>query len=104
MWEEKSTVFELLSALRRLLLGEARVEQLFPASTLTRWMKRTRQIFELEANLSGMRYRYQLVVEHEPERNRTRLEEELLECEGVALYSGKLGQGRLSRAGGAAEG
>ncbi|WP_309896929.1 AAA family ATPase [Archangium sp.] len=79
----KTTVFEVLSCLRRLYSGRENVTEVFSPSTLTRWQKRTRQVFELELALDGEDYRYRLEVEHEAERSRSRVERE-------ALYQGEM--------------
>jgi predicted ATPase len=83
----KSTVFDVLAALHRLHRGEARVDELFPASTLTRWQKRTLQVFELEALLEGSRYRYRLELSHDNEAGRSELHEEYLFVGDVPLYT-----------------
>ena len=38
----------------------------FPTPTLTRWQKRDKQVFELDAVLGEDDLRYRLEVEHEP--------------------------------------
>jgi predicted ATPase len=83
----KSTVFEVLAALHRLHRGEARVDELFPTSTLTRWQKRPTQTFELEASLEGSRYRYRLELSHDNEAGRGELHEEYLFVGDVPLYT-----------------
>jgi predicted ATPase len=83
----KSTVFEVLSALHRLHRGEARVDELFPPATLTRWQKRLVQTFELEVLLEGSRYRYRLELSHDNEAGRGELHEEYLFVGDVPLYT-----------------
>ena len=83
----KSTVFEVLSALHRLHRAEARVDELFPTSTLTRWHKRLTQTFELEALLEGSRYRYRLELSHDNDAGRGELHEEYLFVGDVPLYT-----------------
>ena len=83
----KSTVFEVLSALHRLQRAEARVDELFPSSTRTRWQKRPTQVFELEALLEGSRYRYRLELSHDNEAGRGELHEEYLFVGDIPLYT-----------------
>jgi len=59
----KTSVLDVVFALRRLLSGDAKVtdKDVFPAPTLTRWQKRDKQAFELDVSLDGddLRYRCQ---------------------------------------------
>lgn len=82
----KTTVFEVLSALRRIYRNEARFSDAFPPTTLNRWQKRTRQTFDLEVSLEGEAYRYRLELEHEPERRETRVEKEEVYFGETPLY------------------
>jgi predicted ATPase len=82
----KTTVFEVLSALRRLHQDGLQFRDAFPPSTLTRWQKRTHQVFELEASLEGEVYRYRLELEQDPEHRQTRVEREELYLGEVPLY------------------
>jgi len=52
----KTSVLDVVFALRQLLAGTAKVTDLgaFPTSTLTRWQKRNMQVFELDAVLEGI--------------------------------------------------
>ncbi|HEX8440388.1 AAA family ATPase [Archangium sp.] len=91
----KTTVFEVLSGIRKLHQKIARVQDVFPTSTLTRWQKRSRQTFELEVQLEGMRYRYRLELEHDIERMRSRVEKEEVYVEEARLYLYEHGRLRL---------
>ncbi|HEX5754489.1 MAG TPA: ATP-binding protein [Archangium sp.] len=88
----KTTVFEVLSALRRLQSQGAAVSEVFPPATLTRWQRRTRQVFELEVSLDGEVYRYRLEVEHDAEQGRSRVDREALHHEGTSLFVYEPGQ------------
>jgi len=89
----KTSVFEVLSALRRFHRDGTPVEIAFPTSTLTRWQKRTRQVFELEVSLEGLSYRYRLELEQDIERDEGRVEKEEVFLEGAQLYAREHGQG-----------
>jgi len=88
----KTTVFEVLSCLRRLYCGREGVTEVFPPSTLTRWQKRNRQLFELELALDGAGYRYLLEVEHDAERARSHIYREELYQGETLLFSYEPGQ------------
>ncbi len=83
----KSTVLEVLSALRRLLHRGGMVGEFLPASTLTRWQRRTRQTFELEASFDeASQYRYRLEVEHGLEGGGSQIAREELHLNGAPLF------------------
>jgi predicted ATPase len=88
----KTTVFEVLSGLQKLHRNVARLHDAFPPSTLTRWQKRSRQTFELEVQLEGMRYRYRLELEHDIERMRSRVEREEVYVGEARLFLYEHGQ------------
>ena len=83
----KSTLFEVLGAIRRLLFAGHTVDQMFEASTLTRWDKRPIQTFELEVLGNGGTYVYEPVLEHQPERQLRRVQKEELRFDNGKLYA-----------------
>lgn len=95
----KTSVLDVVFALRHLLAGIAKVTDLgvFPSSTLTRWQKRNRQVIELDASLEGNRYRYRLEMDHEPISRRARIELEQLEMSGAPLFRFQHGEVQLYR-------
>lgn len=95
----KTSVLDVVFALRQLLAGIAKVTDLgvFPTSTLTRWQKRNMQVFELDAALEGSDYRYRLEVEHDPTNRRARVELEQLEMRGAPLFRFRHGEVQLYR-------
>ena len=77
----KSSVLDVLFALRQLLSGVSKVTDanLFPAQTLTRWQKLQRQIFEVTVGVgSESDLTYRMEVEHEKESHRARIMRESL--------------------------
>jgi predicted ATPase len=83
----KSTVLEVLSALRRMLYRGGMVGEFLPASTLTRWQRRTRQTFEVEATLDAQsQYRYRLEAEHDVKEGGSIVAREELHLNGSLLY------------------
>jgi len=95
----KSSVLEVMFALRQLLAGLAKVTDrgIFPTSTLTRWQDRKIQVVELDAVLEGREYRYGLEVEHDPANRRARIARERLELHGAPLFSLEQGEVQLYR-------
>lgn len=95
----KTSVLDVVFALRRLLSGEAKVTDAdaFPMSTLTRWQKRDKQVFEMDAALHGDELRYRLEVEHERTTRRARISLERLESQGKPLFVFKMGEVQLHR-------
>lgn len=71
----KTSVLDVVFALRQLLDGSARItdEGVFPASTLTRWQHRDVQVFEIEVLLEPDRFTYRLEVEHDRSTRRARV-------------------------------
>lgn len=94
----KTSVFEVLRALKSFVLEGARVSDLFPVRTLTRWEKRSKQTFELGFAGNGGNYKYRLVVEHElPSLAKNRVYEEKLLFDGNTLFSFEVGRVHLYR-------
>lgn len=95
----KTSVLDVMFALRRLLSGEAKVTDadVFPTSTLTRWQKRDSQVFEVDVVLAGDELRYRLELEHERDARRARIALEKLESKGKPLFEFRMGEVHLYR-------
>lgn len=95
----KTSVLDVLSALRCCLSGESKVidKDAFPTSSLTRWQTRPKQVIELDVILDGDDLRYRLEIDHEKETQRARISSELLECSGKPLFTFKMGEVGLFR-------
>jgi predicted ATPase len=95
----KTSVLDVVLALRQLLAGTAKITDpwVFPTSTLTRWQKRNMQVFEIDAALEGNDYRYRLEVEHDSTNRRARVELEQLELRGAPLFRFRHGEVQLFR-------
>jgi predicted ATPase len=95
----KTSVLDVMFALRRLLSGEAKVTDpdTFPTPTLTRWQKRDRQVFEMDVVLNGDELRYRLEVEHEYSTRKARIALERLESCGQPLFIFEMGEVHLFR-------
>ncbi len=65
----KTSILDVLWSIRRLLIDESDVVDLFPGSTLTRWGQlRPDQTFEIDVRSGQVTLRYRLVVHHEPKK------------------------------------
>ena len=71
----KTSVLNVMYALRRLLNGEAKItdSDIFPTRTLTRWQSRETQTFEVDVELNGEAMRYRLEIEHSLQEKRARI-------------------------------
>lgn len=95
----KTSVLDVMFALRQLLNGEAKVtdKDIFPTRTLTRWQQRDKQVFEVDLELEGNKLRYRLEVGHDRITKRARVEVERLESGGKPLFQFEMGRIRLYR-------
>lgn len=95
----KTAILDVMFALRRLLSGEAKVTDpdTFPTPTLTRWQKRRKQAFQVDATLDGDDLRYRIEVEHEPTTRKARISLERLESLGEPLFLFEGGEVHLYR-------
>ena len=95
----KTSVLDVMFALRELLSGEAKVtdKYIFPTPTLTRWQQRDKQVFEVDAVLDGENFRYRLEIEHERINRRARIALETLEQDGKPLFRFDMGDVHLYR-------
>lgn len=95
----KTSVLDVMFALRQLLNGTAKVTDpgIFPTRTLTRWQRRKKQVFELEAELKEDKFTYRLEVEHEEIGKRARITLESLTANQKPLFRFERGDVRLFR-------
>lgn len=95
----KTSVLDIVHALRQLLSGDAKVtdRDIFPRRTLTRWQSRNLQLFEIDVVLQSETYRYRLEVEHEREKRTARIRSERLEVDGDSLFEFVLSEVQLFR-------
>jgi predicted ATPase len=95
----KTSLLDVMFALRQLLTGSAKVTDkwIFPNPTLTRWQSVDVQVFEIDVDLSGNAYRYRLEVEHERPTRKARIASEQLTMAGDPLFIFQQGEVRLFR-------
>ena len=90
----KTSVLDIIYALRELLSGRARIAdpEIFPAHTLTAWQTRELQVFEVEAKLPSDTFVYRLQIEHNAKNHLSRISNEsLLDADGRPLFEFKGG-------------
>ncbi len=95
----KTSVLDVMFGLRKLLSGEAKITDkvVFPTTTLTRWQKREKQVFEIDVVLDGKEFQYRLEVEHDRTNRRARITLERLEQAGKPLFRFEMGEVHLYR-------
>lgn len=93
----KSSVIDVLFAVRELLSGRGRVADLFASRSLTRWAEVRVQTIELDAHLDGDSFRYRLELEHAPERSLVRVHMESLHANERPLFHFSQGKVQLHR-------
>jgi predicted ATPase len=93
----KTTIFRLLSNIRRLVIDNQRISEVFPLEDRTIWMDSGEQKFELEvASESGI-YLYKLLISHDPGGNRQRIDGEELYHENRPIFLFSKGNVQLFR-------
>lgn len=93
----KSAVFEVVSRIRDFLGNQGRVLDVFPSSTVTKWLDSDIQGFRITFEGNGGEYVYGLSVEHNPEQEQARVLEEKLEFDGKPLFGFSRGEVQLYR-------
>jgi len=95
----KTSVLDVMFAVRQLLAGVARVSDkaIFATPTLTRWQTHDLQTFELDVILDEDEFRYRLEVEHERLSRRARIIAETLGSAGRPLFKFERGEVHLYR-------
>ena len=82
----KSSVLDLLHAIRRLVAENARAAEVLPPSDLTRWSGQTDQTFELNVQSEHGLFTYRLVNHYESGFRKQKLQEERLTLDGKPLF------------------
>src|SRR6266568_3137426 len=86
----KTSVFDVIHKVRALVRKDDQVINLFQASDLTRWTKKSIQTFEIHAKVTNSTFLYRLQIEHDVSRKLARVShEELRDTQGVLfLFKG----------------
>jgi predicted ATPase len=91
----KSTLFDLLYGIRHLMMDTAKVSEAFPPEDLTAWVKSTEQSFELDVQGQDGLFSYKLIISHNPDIKKQRIELEHLLLDGKPLFEFKQGEVKL---------
>ena len=81
----KSTLLEVLTAVKKLVVGDAHPEVLFPDTSRTRWQTLSQQTFELDVDL-GASYRFRLEIDSWGSPARTRIRREVVLCDNRPVF------------------
>jgi predicted ATPase len=81
----KSSLLDVLIAIKKLVTGESHPDLLFPETTRTRWQSLTRQTFVLDVNL-GSSYQFKLELDSWGKPARTRVKREVVLCDARPVF------------------
>jgi len=93
----KSSIFDVVEALREFIVKHTETDAAFPSSTLTAWDKRREQTFELGIAGNGGQYVYRLVIDHNADIQRNRIKLERLVYDNIILYQFEEDEAHLYR-------
>ena len=88
----KTSIFDILYNIRTLIIDNAKIYEVFSTDDLTAWMDSQEQIFELHVKGNGGNYVYRLVVSHQKEQGKLRIDRETLSYEGKPIFSFEQGE------------
>ncbi len=91
----KSTLFDLLYGVRHLIVNNAKISSIFPHEDLTAWVKNFEQTFELDVQGEEGLFSYKLVILHNSDIKKQRIELEYLLLDGKPLFEFKEGEVQL---------
>ncbi len=91
----KSTLFDLLYRIRHLIVDNAKISSVFPPEDLTAWINNFEQTFEMDVQGDAGLFSYKLVVSHNPDIKKQRIEQEYLLLDGKPLFEFKEGEVQL---------
>lgn len=86
----KTTIFDVLRRIQQFVTGSAKVNSVFTAQDLTRWQSGRRQRFELNLRTEEGVYTYSLVIEHDEDLRRMRIDQERLLMDDKPLFELKI--------------
>lgn len=93
----KTSVFYVLRQIQEFVTGDGKVDQIFPPENCTRWQTLPLQRFELEIEGNGGTYKYELAIDHNRERNLSRVQHERLWFNNQPLIKFEQGEVQLYR-------
>ncbi|MCX7098371.1 MAG: AAA family ATPase [Methylococcales bacterium] len=88
----KSTVFEVLAKLKRVILDEEKIVSIFDYSDTPRWLNEKSDIrFEFDIDVNSVIYKYSLVIGFSDTSSESMVKEEHLFCDNKAIIESKNG-------------
>lgn len=93
----KTSVFDVLWRIQKLVVRGAKVDEVFPAHDLSTSQRRRQQRFELDTQSGDDKFRYELVVDHALERERMRILQETLTHNDHPVFEFQEGDAQLYR-------
>lgn len=93
----KTSVLNVLSGIQKLLVRGAKINDAFPARELSSWERERNELqhFELDLQLDGESYHYALQIQHDRDRRRMRIHDEVLRQDDRPLFAFKQGKAQL---------
>ena len=91
----KTSVLAILQKIQNLIVRGARVDETFPVRDITLDRNLEEQRFEIKVWIDHHIYDYRLTVEHDQERRKMRIAEEILEHDGRPIFEFRRGQAQL---------
>jgi len=91
----KSSMIDAVLFLRQVVIAGAPLDEFHMQGQRTRWLSRTKQTMELEAELDGARYSFQIVLEPFGDPVRTKVVRETLHVNGGPIFSFEEGEVHL---------
>jgi len=91
----KSTLFDVLFGIRRLIVDNARIGDVFMSEDTTAWVNKNEQSFELDVQGEDGLFSYRLVISHNPDIGKQRIDLEQLLLDGKPLFEFKQGEVQL---------
>ncbi len=91
----KTSVLTALRRIQRLIVGGAKVDEVFPARDLTMIGHRKEQRFEIQYCSDDHTYDYGLTIDHDRERGRMRIAKETLDHDGRPIFEFQNGEAQL---------
>ena len=88
----KTSVFRAIEALSAFVSGHRSVDEIFLASTLTKWMRSDIQTFELYLDASGHEYLYHLEIEYSADKRNKRVKKENVKYEKKDIFDAENGK------------
>ena len=91
----KTSVLTVLRRIQRLVVGGAKIDEVFPVRDLNLTGNGREQRFEIRYCVDDQTYDYGLTIEHERERGRMRIATEMLDHDGRQIFAFRSGEAQL---------